>query len=161
MMKNFLIFINIIFIFTNCLVGTERDACRYNLNKSKPVYCTGETASIFLIPPSDGNYQEATERASQVLIQCLIYYEKLKDCDKDNNRFKPGFYGINWFYFENSKTFNRNYSMNTEFNHKEKTSSSSQPRAKCLPPQRLWQTKLATGREEGKYGACGRESCWV
>jgi hypothetical protein len=45
--------------------------------------------------------------------------------------------------------------------HITETSSFHNPVAKCLPPQRLLQTQLATGREEGKCGACGRKSCRV
>ncbi|MCG9873339.1 MAG: RHS repeat-associated core domain-containing protein [Leptospiraceae bacterium] len=32
-------------------------------------------------------------------------------------------------------------------------SSANRTEAKCFPPQRLWQTQLAIGREEGKHGA--------
>ena len=37
--------------------------------------------------------------------------------------------------------------------HITETSSFHNPVAKCLPPQRLLQTQLATGREEGKHFA--------
>jgi hypothetical protein len=85
-------------ILNSCYVGTERDACRYNLKKSKPVTCEGDGSLILLIPPKDGDYQGYTERASLFLIECLQYYERLKDCDKDNKRFKPGLYGNNQLY---------------------------------------------------------------
>ncbi len=94
-MKNSIkIYLILVIVFSNCYVGTQRDACRYELKKDGSSVCEPEFFAPFALPPRDGNYQRATENASVYLIYCLQYYEKLKDCDKDNNRFKPGLYGI-------------------------------------------------------------------
>jgi hypothetical protein len=88
----------IIFIFLNCSIGTKRDQCRYEIMERKPIGCEREFSSIFLIPPRDGNYQRASEGAAILLAYCLLYFEDLKNCDDDNNRFKPGLYGNNQLY---------------------------------------------------------------
>jgi hypothetical protein len=94
-MKNSIkIYLILFIVFSNCYVGTQRDACRYELKKDGSSVCEPEFFAPFALPPRDGNYQRATENATVYLVYCLQYYEKLKDCDKDNNRFKPGLYGI-------------------------------------------------------------------
>lgn len=95
MMKNLIKrYLFLVIVFSNCYVGTQRDACRYELKKDGSSVCEPEFFAPFALPPRDGNYQRATENATVYLVYCLQYYEKLKDCDKDNNRFKPGLYGI-------------------------------------------------------------------
>jgi hypothetical protein len=110
-------------LVSNCFVGTQRDACRYELKKKENIECDPATYSIFLTPTKDGNYENDAFVINSLLFSCFLYLEKLKSCDDDNNRFKPGFFGLNQFYFKKSKFFNKIYSMNTEFNLKEKKPS--------------------------------------
>ncbi|WCL50984.1 hypothetical protein [Leptospira sp. GIMC2001] len=81
----------------NCYVGTARDACRYEVNFNKPEVCNGDFFTIFALPPRDGDYQRRTQDATSLLFFCYLYYEDLKNCDDDNNRYKPGLYGLNIF----------------------------------------------------------------
>ncbi|MCG9875210.1 MAG: hypothetical protein MH321_10530 [Leptospiraceae bacterium] len=93
-MKTNLLLFHLVFLFSNCFVGTQRDACRYELKISNQEICNPDLFSIYLVPPREGFTEIRNNTFIGHVFICLQYYEKLKDCDKDNNRFKPGFYGL-------------------------------------------------------------------
>jgi len=95
MMKNSIkIYLILFIVFSNCYVGTQRDACRYELKNENQEICNPDLFSIYLVPPREGFTEIRNNTFIGHVYICLQYLEKLKDCDKDNNRFKPGLYGI-------------------------------------------------------------------
>ncbi|WOT13255.1 hypothetical protein [Leptospira interrogans] len=95
---NIIIWNLFVFWILNCSIGTQRDTCRYNLHQSiSSGYCkfigTG-TAS------TNPNMDVSTlQKRDQILIfellNCLDYYERLKECDKEENKYIPSIYGFN------------------------------------------------------------------
>lgn len=83
---------------SNCYVGTQRDACRYEVKFQNQEICNPDLFSIYLIPPREGFSEIKNNTFIGHVIICIKYFEKLKNCDDDNNRFKPGLYGNNQLY---------------------------------------------------------------
>ncbi|WP_025185455.1 hypothetical protein [Leptospira interrogans] len=100
-------------LFVNCYIGTQRDACRYNL-KTKDVFGPSDDSCgmIGLVAPLTANGSQMPEgfdlRKNLVLnfliLNCLDYYERLKECDKEENRYIPSIYGFNMKKFSTKKS---------------------------------------------------------
>ncbi|WP_032913840.1 hypothetical protein [Leptospira santarosai] len=84
----------------NCYIGTQRETCRYNLKESFVAQHCRELFPILLLGSSTGGSgPDVIQRREQLinfeLLNCLDYYEKLKECNKEENRYIPSIYGIN------------------------------------------------------------------
>ncbi|WP_036069212.1 hypothetical protein [Leptospira noguchii] len=100
-------------LFMNCFIGSQRDACRYNL-KTKDVFGPSDDSCEFLAytalftQKNNETIEEYEARKNSAfnfsLINCLDYYEKLKECDKEENRYIPSIYGFNMKKFSNKKS---------------------------------------------------------
>ncbi|WP_201029690.1 hypothetical protein [Leptospira alstonii] len=82
----------------NCFIGSHRDACRYNLHESeKSNNCNYLGFSQYANSKNVDTNTEA-ERAETInflILECIEYYEKLKECDKEEYKYMPAIYGIN------------------------------------------------------------------
>lgn len=78
--------------FTNCMPGSQRDACRYNLQELKN-RC--ELVSLFIASgPSEESMNRSVESDFLLFTQdCVKYYNRLEDCKKEENRYIPSIYG--------------------------------------------------------------------
>ncbi len=99
-------------LFMNCFIGSHRDACRYNL-KTKDVFGPSDDSCEFLqttaaLPlPSNASedvIQSRTMRITFLLLNCYQYYEKLKECNKEEYKYMPAIYGYNIELFSNKKS---------------------------------------------------------
>lgn len=96
---NILIWNLFVFLILNCSIGTQRDTCRYNLHQSiSSGYCKFiGTGTASTNPNMDVNtLQKRDQILTFELLNCLDYYERLKECDKEENRYIPSIYGINF-----------------------------------------------------------------
>lgn len=89
----------LIIILTNCTVGTKEKACKYYLERDFKSYCD----QLVLLSPAilreDKNPAQAIA-SNIVLVGCATYLKKKKECEREENQYLPGFYGMNLF-FEN------------------------------------------------------------
>ncbi len=86
------ILILIVCSFVNCYIGTQRDTCRYNIKESSSViYC-----EILNLAPFANDGEPNPNGINFLILNCLDYYERLKECDKEENRYIPSIYGINF-----------------------------------------------------------------
>ncbi|XDD50921.1 hypothetical protein AB3N59_03765 [Leptospira sp. WS92.C1] len=97
--KLFMIVLSVYFN-VSCYIGTQRDSCRYNLKESFVAHHCREIFPILLLGSSTAaNSPDALQRKEQLinfeLLNCLDYYERLQECNKEENRFIPSIYGIN------------------------------------------------------------------
>ncbi len=76
----------------NCFIGSHRDACKYNLKESSgEADCELLTISAFV--PTQNNINENV--VSALMLSCYQYYEKLKECNKEEYKYMPAIYGMN------------------------------------------------------------------
>lgn len=95
------LFIIVLTVYLNmgCYIGTQRDTCRYNLHASnKSTGCNFIGIGLQSVNnTADVNVARAREEVTNYLIlECLDYYERLKECDKEENSYIPSIYGINF-----------------------------------------------------------------
>ncbi|WP_061257101.1 hypothetical protein [Leptospira interrogans] len=103
---NILIWNLLVFWILNCSIGTQKDTCRYNLKESgKSFYCDLTALGLnFKSGTNDLNTIQRINTATNYLIlECLDYYERLKECDKEENRYIPSIYGFNMKMFLTKK----------------------------------------------------------
>ncbi|QOI53307.1 hypothetical protein Lepto1489_23465 (plasmid) [Leptospira interrogans serovar Bataviae] len=96
-----------VFLILNCSIGTQRDTCRYNLHQSiSSGYCKFiGTGTASTNPNMDVNtLQKRDQILTFELLNCLDYYERLKECDKEENRYIPSIYGFNMKKFSTKKS---------------------------------------------------------
>ncbi|EKT84925.2 hypothetical protein LSS_20184 [Leptospira santarosai serovar Shermani str. LT 821] len=82
----------------NCFIGSHRDACKYNLHESiSSSYCKFiGTATASTNPNMDANtLQKRDQILTFELLNCYQYYEKLKECNKEEYKYMPAIYGMN------------------------------------------------------------------
>ncbi|WP_253270913.1 hypothetical protein [Leptospira santarosai] len=86
----------------DCYIGTQRDTCRYNLKDNgvfgpSPDSCEFLQTTVGLPLPSNSieMMQSREETINFLLLNCYQYYERLKECNKEENRYIPSIYGIN------------------------------------------------------------------
>ncbi len=85
----------------NCFIGSHRDACRYNLKEtSGAADCELLIISAFVPTQSDMD----VNAVSALMLSCYQYYEKLKECDKEEYKYMPAIYGYNIELFSNKKS---------------------------------------------------------
>ncbi|XDD50929.1 hypothetical protein AB3N59_03830 [Leptospira sp. WS92.C1] len=81
-----------------CSIGTQRDACRNNLNGSFVARHCKELSTFILIgiAGSPNGDPSSVQRKEQVigleLLNCVDYYERLRECDKEENKYIPSIY---------------------------------------------------------------------
>ncbi|PJZ29513.1 hypothetical protein CH378_12380 [Leptospira kmetyi] len=99
---NVVIVLVILDSFVNCFIGTRKDACKYNL-KDEDVFSPSPESCHFIVYSSlftkkeDEAVEEFEARRNAAmnhsLINCIKYYEKLKECEREENRYMPSIYG--------------------------------------------------------------------
>ncbi|MBM9500720.1 hypothetical protein JWG44_10745 [Leptospira sp. 201903071] len=99
--KLFMIVLSVYFN-VSCYIGTQRDSCRYNLKENgafgpSPDSCELLQLTAGLPLPNDTAemIQSRGETLNFLLLNCYRYYERLQECNKEENRFIPSIYGIN------------------------------------------------------------------
>ncbi|WP_235592632.1 hypothetical protein [Leptospira interrogans] len=95
-----------VYLNMGCYIGTQRDTCRYNLHASnKSTGCNFIGIGLQSVNnTADVNVARAREGVTNYLIlECLDYYERLKECDKEENRYIPSIYGFNMKMFLTKK----------------------------------------------------------
>ncbi|MDI7237738.1 hypothetical protein QMM95_16955 [Leptospira santarosai] len=87
-------------ICLTCQVGTRTDACKADLRKAS-VFGPSRDSCEFLqtaaaLPLSSNAtediIQSRTTRITFLILNCYQYYEKLKECEKEGNRYTPALY---------------------------------------------------------------------
>nr|WP_032922794.1 hypothetical protein [Leptospira santarosai] len=88
----------------NCFIGSHRDACKYNL-KQRDVFEASSDSCDFLAytalftQKNNETLEEYEARKGSAfnfsLIKCIEYYEKLKECNKEEYKYMPAIYGMN------------------------------------------------------------------
>ncbi|MCL8312736.1 hypothetical protein M9Y90_19055 [Leptospira interrogans] len=100
-------------LFMNCFIGSHRDACRYNLKQrdvfeASPDSCDFLTYTTLFTQKDNETLEQYEARKNAAfnfsLIKCLDYYEKLKECDKEEYKYMPAIYGYNIELFSNKKS---------------------------------------------------------
>ncbi|TGL64919.1 hypothetical protein [Leptospira jelokensis] len=85
----------LIVVLTNCMVGKKEDACKYYLDRDFKSYCE----QLFLLSPTilkeDKNLGQAIA-SNIVLVGCATYLKKKKECEREENQYLPGLYGVNF-----------------------------------------------------------------
>ncbi|WP_208652438.1 hypothetical protein [Leptospira kemamanensis] len=92
-----LVILFLISFFTNCMIGTQKQACMYYLDRDFKSYCD----QLVLLSPKILSAEKDFAQASVsniVLVGCLTYLKKKKDCKKEENKYLPGLYGANDFF---------------------------------------------------------------
>nr|WP_241555872.1 hypothetical protein [Leptospira yasudae] len=97
-----LIVISLIYlVFSNCSIGSDRDACKNNLKKRSlfepsddscefVVVVSPLTAEGTTIPESFDARKNALLTTS--MLNCYQYYEKLQECNKEEKKYLPAIY---------------------------------------------------------------------
>ncbi|QOI53238.1 hypothetical protein [Leptospira interrogans] len=90
-----------VFLILNCSIGTQRDTCRSNLKKGD-LYGPSDDSCQFIsvinpltaegsLNPTEFDVRKNLLLTASVL-NCIEYYQKLKECDKEENRYIPSIY---------------------------------------------------------------------
>ncbi|MEI7012505.1 hypothetical protein [Leptospira licerasiae] len=89
----------IVLAFNCFLVPTnQREACRYNLKEQKSLFgpsddsCNGLAIALYGYNDPNLTVQEKNDALLGVnfqLLNCIEYYQKLKQCDKEINKYIP------------------------------------------------------------------------
>ncbi len=81
----------IVCLCVNCYIGAQRDTCRYNIKESSSaIYC-----EILNLAPFANDGEPNPNGINFLILNCLDYYERLKECDKEENKYIPSIYGFN------------------------------------------------------------------
>lgn len=92
-------------LIVNCYIGSSRDACRYNLKEGaalgpSPEICEFMGLTAFFTQSEDETVLEFEAKKNAAfnysLINCIEYYQKLKECDKEEKKYFPSLYGYNF-----------------------------------------------------------------
>lgn len=86
----------LIVILTNCMIGKKEEACKYYLERDYKFYCKGLALSV-------ATYKEDRSLGQVIgsnilLVGCATYLKKKKECEREENQYLPGFYGMNLFF---------------------------------------------------------------
>lgn len=82
----------LVIIIVNCMPGSQREACRYNLQELK-VRC--ELVSLLIASSrNEEGFLRSSEADSLLFSQdCIKYWNRLEDCKKEENNYIPSIYG--------------------------------------------------------------------
>ncbi|PJZ46583.1 hypothetical protein [Leptospira brenneri] len=83
-----------IVILENCNVGKKEDACKYYLERDFKLYCEQLVLLSPAILKEDKNLGQAIA-SNIVLVGCATYLKKKKECERKENQYLPGLYGMN------------------------------------------------------------------
>ncbi|WP_244279616.1 hypothetical protein [Leptospira brenneri] len=81
-----------ILILTYCSVGTNEEACKYYLERDYGNACLGLAIGY------NFGEENAPSRAIGInyyLVNCYTYLKKKKECEREENQYLPGLYGMN------------------------------------------------------------------
>ncbi len=99
MLSVFCIFVS---LSLNCFIGSHRDACKYNLKQRDAFEASSDSCEafqLFALAPLTNATLEAIQsregKLSFLLLNCYQYYEKLKECNKEEYKYMPAIYGMN------------------------------------------------------------------
>ncbi|ONF94389.1 hypothetical protein BWD14_03800 [Leptospira santarosai] len=88
-------------ICLTCQVGTRTDACKADLRRATVLEPSDDSCDFIAIAgpitaQSSTNPTEFDDRKNSALnlaiFNCYQYYEKLKECEKEGNRYTPALY---------------------------------------------------------------------
>ncbi|MDI7190926.1 hypothetical protein QMM59_14815 [Leptospira santarosai] len=82
----------------NCFIGSHRDACRYNLHNSEKSFdCNLLGLGLYFnsLNNDPATVQNRENGVGFLLLNCYQYYEKLKECNKEEYKYMPAIYGMN------------------------------------------------------------------
>lgn len=96
-MKQIRLILMLIFILTNCTVGTNEEACKYYLDRDYGNACLGLAIGYNF---GEVNAPSRSIGINYFLMNCYTYLKKKKECQREENQYFPGLYGMNAF-FEN------------------------------------------------------------
>jgi len=89
-MIKILILVNLSIV--NCMVGTKERACKYYVERDYGSWCENLTISTAL---QTGEIRDSQRVAFNVaLVGCLTYLSKIESCEKEENKYQPGLYGM-------------------------------------------------------------------
>lgn len=82
----------LVLLLVNCMPGSQREACRYNLQELK-VRC--ELVSLLIASsPNEEGFLRSNEANLLLFSQdCIKYWNRLEDCKKEENNYIPSIYG--------------------------------------------------------------------
>ncbi|QOI53239.1 hypothetical protein [Leptospira interrogans] len=97
---NILIWNLFVFLILNCSIGTRTDACKADLRRATVLEPSDDSCEFLqttaaLPLPSNATedvIQSRTTRISFLILNCYQYYTKLKECEKEGNRYTPALY---------------------------------------------------------------------
>ncbi|WP_036042409.1 hypothetical protein [Leptospira alstonii] len=97
-MTKLVMIVVVVYFNVNCFIGTQRDTCRYNLHEStQSINCNFIGAGLQSVNNTNDPdvAREREETTNYFILECLRYYQRLQECDKEENRYIPSIYGIN------------------------------------------------------------------
>ncbi|WP_061250035.1 hypothetical protein [Leptospira alstonii] len=84
----------------NCSIGTRTDACKSDLRRADVLSPSDDSCEMLQVVaglPLRSNatgeiIQSRTETLSFLILNCYQYYVKVKECEKEGNRYTPALY---------------------------------------------------------------------
>ncbi len=73
----------------NCSIGTRRDACKSDLKRD---YSASFCDALSLAPFARSNDESTPNGINDLILGCLLYYESLQECNREENRYIPALY---------------------------------------------------------------------
>ncbi|TGL86399.1 hypothetical protein EHQ68_13840 [Leptospira congkakensis] len=92
--RGIVLFLSLISLVTNCMIGTQEQSCMYYLERDYGNAC------LWLVIGYQYGEPEAPLRSVGInysLVNCYTYLKKKKDCERNENKYLPGLYGIDVF----------------------------------------------------------------
>ncbi|AVV48736.1 hypothetical protein [Leptospira santarosai] len=84
-----LFFFVIIYGGIGCSIGTRTDACKADLKRD---YSSTFCEVLSLAPLAANKDEFYLSGISDLILGCLLYYENIKECEKEGNRYTPALY---------------------------------------------------------------------
>lgn len=84
----------LIFSLSNCMIGTQKQACMYYVERDYGNSCLSLAIGAQL---GEADAPLRSIGINYFLVNCFTYLKKKKDCKKEENNYLPGLYGANNF----------------------------------------------------------------
>ncbi|WP_061281230.1 hypothetical protein [Leptospira interrogans] len=87
-------------LILNCSIGTRTDACKADLRRATVLEPSDDSCEMLQtvagLPlrsnATEEMIQSRMETLSFLILNCYQYYTKLKECEKEGNRYTPALY---------------------------------------------------------------------
>ncbi|MCW7489022.1 hypothetical protein [Leptospira meyeri] len=112
------LYLVLIVVLTNCMVGTNEKACKYYVERDKSL-----CEQLIILSPTIFSSERSNGQAAisnVLLVGCATYLKKKKECEREENQYLPGLYGMNLFFENpsflqgNSEEWSLDFSLNFE-----------------------------------------------